>query len=156
MFPHRNTATNADSAAIDFSPRDREDAVRLLRMIVGETEFRRLCDPNPIQIARSMLSDRKLRQTIFNPNLFSEPAWDLLLTLYVNDQEGPRLTIGRAADFAGYPLTTALRWLNYLEELGLVLRQENPGDARAVFVRLTDKGRGTLTDYMLKSLTPQL
>jgi len=85
--------------------------------------------------------------------MFGEPAWELLLSLYVMDQDGPRLTIGRLIESTECPPTTALRWLQYLQDQDLIVRREHPGDARTAFVSLTNKAREALDLYLSDSLT---
>lgn len=135
-----------DSTRIDLSERDREDAARLLAIIAGPKH-------DPIGVARAIISDRRRRELIFNSGMFGEPAWVILLTLFVMDQQGPRLTIGRLAQEARCAQTTALRWLEYLESDGLIVRQEHPSDARKTFVRLTNKAGDALREYLSQTAT---
>ena len=142
---------------MELSPRDREDAARLLSLLLGEggAEAQRQ-DVGLIQLAESIIEARRRRAEIFNPAMFGEPAWELLLTLFVMDREGPRLTIGRLAQVAGIKLTTALRWLEYLEDQAFVRREQHPTDARTAFIELTDKARETLRLYLSGTRTANL
>jgi DNA-binding MarR family transcriptional regulator len=45
------------------------------------------------------------------------------------------------------PLTSALRWINYLEKERLISREPHPRDRRAVLIAITEKGRQKLDDY---------
>ena len=156
MYEFRNRDKSPDGSGIELSSRDREDAARLLSLLLGEggvEEQRR--DMSLVQLAETIIEARRRRAEIFNPAMFGEPAWELLLTLFVMDREGPRLTIGRLAQIAGTKLTTALRWLEYLEDQGLITRQQHPTDARKAFVALTDKARETLASYLSQTLTPR-
>ena len=108
------------------------------------------------QLAETILEARRRRAEIFNPAMFGEPAWELLLTLFVMDREGPRLTIGRLAQTAGTKLTTALRWLEYLEDQMFVRREQHPNDARTAFIELTDKARDALRLYLSGTSAPNL
>ena len=101
-----------------------------------------------VPIARAILEDRKRRSQIFNPGMFGEPGWDLLLNLYVVDRDGPRLTIGKVTQLAGVSLSTSLRWLEYLKDQGLITREHHPTDARTAYVALTDKAREALGSYL--------
>src|SRR5512146_2405268 len=67
-------------------------------------------------MACAILEDRRRRSLIFNAGMFGEPAWEMLLTMFVNDSSGPRLTVGGLSKSAECPLTTTLRWLKYLED----------------------------------------
>src|SRR3954470_14701622 len=134
---------------IEVSNRDLRDAVRLLTLLLDNsppaTRSRELAEPankeQLIQRATSMFEARQQRKTFFNPDLFGETAWDMLLVLYMLDDRGPRLTVGRLAQLAGSPQTSALRWLSTLETQQLIRRESHPNDARSTFVQLSDKGR---------------
>jgi len=154
MFQQRDRPKAEET--IEFSSRDRDDAVRLLTLILGKARAKRAIQRSEtLPIARAILEDRRRRSRLFNPGMFGEPGWELLLNLYVNDQEGPRLTIGKLIQLAGTAQSTSLRWLDYLEDQGLINREEHPTDARTAFVALTDKARESLTSYLSQMLTPQ-
>ena len=93
---------------------------------------------------------RELRRSSFNPNMFGEPAWDILLALYVIDGEQRRLSTRQVSTLAGHALTTALRWLDYLEQQELIERGTNPFDQRVVYVELSAKGRAAMDDYLTR------
>lgn len=98
-------------------------------------------DPATVEIARHMLATRRRRDRTFPPGLFAEPAWDMLLDMLVAEAEERRLSVSSACIAAAVPQTTALRWLNYLVESGLVQRVQNSGESRSTMVRLTPKAR---------------
>ncbi len=157
MYQLGNRKKSPDGGGVELSPRDREDAARLLTLLLGEGEVEeRQRDVNLNRLASAILEARRRRTEIFNPAMFGEPAWELLLTLFVMDREGPRLTIGRLAQVAGTKLTTALRWLEYLEDQAFVRREEHPNDARTAFIELTDKAREALRLYLSETPTPNL
>ena len=81
--------------------------------------------------------------------MFAEPAWDMLLYLYVCDFSEGRQTIGQLADLVETPLTTVLRWVAYLEKEHLVVRRHHPTDRRIVFVELADKGRIAMEAFLV-------
>lgn len=71
----------------------------------------------------------------------------MLLALYVIDNDRRRLRISQLSKITNLSLTTALRWLDYLEEQDLVRRRPSPVDRRVVEIELSDKGRVALDDY---------
>ena len=153
-YPYKEPATGL---AIEFSAKDRDDATRLLTLIAGSSAGQSgECAHDPVIIAQAILADRKRRLAIFNGGMFGEPAWDILLTLFVVDHDGPRLTIGRLIQLTGGAPTTALRWLEYLEDQGLIARYKHPTDARASIAQLTDKARQALVAYLSGTVTPRL
>lgn len=91
---------------------------------------------------------RALRRRLFDPNLFGEPAWEILLALYITDEVERRLSIAQLTAVTHVPLTTALRWLAHLEDQGLVSRTIAPDDHRMVLIELTDFGRRTMDAYL--------
>lgn len=142
---------------VRLTDRDVRDAARLFGLIAnhGESglqsskEFATLPEQGElIKRARSVFEGRQLRTSYFNRSIFGEPAWDVLLVLYVADASDARQTIGKLAERIGVPPTTVLRWIAYLEKEGLVERQSHPTDRRVVFIRLIEKGRSALENYL--------
>lgn len=92
-------------------------------------------------LARTLYAARRMRAKLFGePDLFAEPAWDILLDLYTAHCEGKLLPVTSACIGASVPVTTALRWLNILENKGLILRENDPNDARRTYVRISPLG----------------
>jgi DNA-binding MarR family transcriptional regulator len=92
--------------------------------------------------------ERRRRNEIFaDDTLFGEPAWDILLDLFVAGEKNKRVAVTSACIGSGVPSTTALRWLNVLELRGLVEREDDNQDARRSFVRLTPKARDMMVEY---------
>lgn len=155
MYQESGRQKSRDESRVELSERDRDDAARLLSLLLGDGAVeKRRREIGLLELANAILNDRRRRSEIFNPSMFGEPAWEMLLTLFVMDREGPRLTIGALATRSGAKLTTALRWLEYLEDQNLVRREPHPNDSRTAFVRLTDKARDALELYLSGTLAP--
>lgn len=77
---------------------------------------------------------------IAGEGLFGEPAWDLLLDLFIQTSYGRRVTVTNACVGAAAPATTALRYIAAMEDKGLVERQPNPEDRRSNLLKLTPEG----------------
>lgn len=97
--------------------------------------------------ARAILASRRRREGLFGRTIFGEPAWEMLLLLYLGPSESRR-TLGRLGELAGISKSTALRWIDYLDRMGLVRREPHPTDKRAVFIELSEKGREALDLYL--------
>lgn len=97
--------------------------------------------------ARAILAARRRRETLFGSIIFGEPAWDMLLILYLDASESRR-TLGRLGQLAGISKSTVLRWIDYLDRQELVRREPHPTDKRATFVELTEKGRKAIDMYL--------
>ena len=95
-------------------------------------------------IAHGVLELRRARTEFLNPAMLGEPAYDMLLCLYVSEGSADPLTPARLADLSGVPQSSALRWIEYLVSKELVARDRHPNDRRASVVGLTAKGREAL------------
>ena len=99
-----------------------------------------------IEVAREELARRRRRAKVLPEDMFGEPAWDILLQLYV-EQQGRHLTIARLTSYLELPATTVLRWLNYLQEKQLIRREGHPTDQRSVIVELTTNAIEAVDTY---------
>ncbi|WP_407644415.1 winged helix DNA-binding protein [Erythrobacter insulae] len=98
--------------------------------------------------ARDQYATRRRRETVFrNAELFGEPAWDILLDLYIAYVDQKTVSVSSACIGSAAPSTTGLRWLGILAEQGLVTREHDPDDQRRVLVRLSDHGLETMDAY---------
>ena len=98
--------------------------------------------------ARLVFNSRQLRERYFDAQLFGEPAWDMLLLLYIAEQSSARMTATSLGGLVHTPPTTVARWLNHLELAGLIERQAHPTDRRTIFLKLAEKGRAALVSYL--------
>lgn len=94
--------------------------------------------------AENLYKLRRKRDRLFIPGLFSDPAWDLLLDLYVSEKARKKICTTSACIAAGVPASTGLRWINILVQNGYLQREEDPGDARRSLVSLTATARHAL------------
>lgn len=99
-------------------------------------------------LAREAYAVRRRRSVIFdNDEIFGEPAWDILLDLYIAHVENTPVSVSSACIGSAAPPTTGLRWLGVLADHGLILRRHDPEDQRRVLVCLTDKGLTAMDEY---------
>lgn len=92
-------------------------------------------------LASVIYQSRRKRSAHLAGSLFAEPAWDMLLDLFVSSVQGRRLSVTSLCIASDVPPTTALRWLADLEEHQLAERRPVPHDRRVSEVLLTDRGR---------------
>ncbi len=98
--------------------------------------------------ARKVYDKRRRRSALFgNGELFGEPAWDILLDLYIAYAENKPVSVSSACIGSAAPPTTGLRWLGVLAENELILREHDPDDQRRVLVRLTERGIAAMDKY---------
>jgi DNA-binding MarR family transcriptional regulator len=103
---------------------------------------------------RHGMKARQQRERYFQGKLFSDPAWDILLELYAASLADRRLTVSRLADRTGVAMTTALRWINTLQQEGLLDRQDHPLDGRQVYHFLSEAGLQVMDSYF-DDLSPE-
>lgn len=101
-----------------------------------------------LALARKAYAMRRKRAAIFgNPDLFGEPAWDILLDLYIAQGEGKQVSVSSACIGSAAPATTGLRWLGVLADEGLIVRENDAEDNRRVLVRLTPAGKAAMDRF---------
>jgi hypothetical protein len=91
-----------------------------------------------VALAVAMLEFRRARMEMLPSELFGEPAWDLLLELFVADAKGIRLTAKEVSPRAGVSLNVMSRWLLHLSKIGFVVGDGN-GDVDD-FLTLSGEG----------------
>lgn len=94
--------------------------------------------------AIAWLRSRDERDRVFGADLFFDPAWNMLLDLYVNERRGAVVSVSSLCIAARVPSTTALRWLTLLERRGLIGRRPDDYDRRRSFLFLTGDGRAKI------------
>ena len=100
------------------------------------------------QTVRAIIQARRMRSQFFPDELFAEPAWDILLDLLLGEISHQRVSVSSACTAAAVPATTALRWLNTLVQMNLVIRRADPHDARRVFVELAPESSLALRRFL--------
>lgn len=98
--------------------------------------------------AERILARRRLRDGFFGSDMFGEPAFDLLLDLFVQEIDGSNAYTTNVAVASGAPMTTALRQIAMLVDRGYVRRAPDPVDRRRVMLQMTEQGFQTMWDYL--------
>ncbi len=96
---------------------------------------------------RDLIKVRRMRDNHFSPELFADPAWDILLDLMAAQLEGRPVSVSSLCIAAAVPATTALRWVTGMTESGMLVRRMDPSDARRVFIELSDGAVQSLESY---------
>ncbi|MFX9608428.1 hypothetical protein ABTU70_19535, partial [Acinetobacter baumannii] len=87
-----------------------------------------------LRIAKWWLKARRLREEVFGADMFSDPAWDILLDLYAADAKGERVQITSLSVAARVPHSTAIRWARIMTRAGLLIRERDPKDGRRIHI----------------------
>lgn len=99
-------------------------------------------------LAVRLLEERRARRDFLPEELFHEPAWDMLLALYVAHVDRRTLNVKTLVACAEAPVTTSQRWIDHLAKLKLVDRVIDPMDRRRVEVSLNDAGVDAIGRYL--------
>jgi DNA-binding MarR family transcriptional regulator len=130
-------------------------ASTLARLSAGPAPAPRLVEPTaaadipPLssEIVRNVIRARRLRARYFAPDMFADPAWDMLLDLLQAEIAQLRVPVSSLCIAAAVPATTALRWLKTMVSQGLFVRRADPHDGRRVFVELAPETSNALRRY---------
>lgn len=98
--------------------------------------------------ARRMVRERLRRSHHFDSSLFADPAWDMMLDLFIAEGEGRETPVMNLCLSSQVPETTTLRWVKTLEQAGIVIRQRDEHDQRRVLVRLSPDAARALAAYL--------
>jgi DNA-binding MarR family transcriptional regulator len=150
----------SDALSVTLSGEDLEDVKRILSRIARAAERRFILDgakptnadaedsereDDPRErLALQVLAVREARERLLRDPVLAEPAWDMLLAVYLADRAGVRHTVGRIVELSRSSPTTALRHMECLEKAGLVDREQYPRDRRVFHLFLTGQGRRTV------------
>lgn len=103
-----------------------------------------------VETVKNAIRARRLRARYLDSELFADPAWDMLLTLYHAELSQLRVPVTSLCAAAQVPPTTALRWLSTMTESGLFRRRSDPTDGRRVFVELAPETREAMLRYFVE------
>ncbi len=108
-------------------------------------------------VAEELYRVRRKRELIFGAafgdGLFADPAWDLLLDLYIHNARRRRISVSSACLAAAVPTTTALRYITDMLKRGLIERVPHPADGRSFLLCLTEPAI-TAMETLLVQLQP--
>lgn len=151
-----NQRTGAAGGELFLTEGEADAVVRILDSVLRrrETELDRSGTAsalsNPHSIAGRIIAARRQRARFLPASLIGEPAWDLLLVLFVE----PRgLPVTEAVERSGVATTTALRWIEILKDHQLVNKVQCEVDRRIWVVSISSEGRNLLTHYF-SSISP--
>lgn len=94
---------------------------------------------------RRIIRARRIREQQLGPQLFADPAWDLLLEAFAADLRQERMTVPHLCRASRVPETTALRWIKLLEKDGWLGKVES-SDGRK-WMELSAEGSAKLRRY---------
>lgn len=116
--------------------------------------------PGQIRPTRDSLAARAIRETrleaisAFPAGIISDPGFDMLLDLFIAQEEGERRHISQLVKNAGIPSTTTLRWLSRLEDENIIQRRPDFYDERKTYIELTEDALAKFRNIVKGSAKP--
>ncbi len=103
-------------------------------------------------LAEKMYQVRRRREALmtarFGGDIFSDPAWDIILDLYIHNSRNQDVSVTSVCAASMVPITTALRYVTVLSERGLIERTKNPKDGRSYLLRLSAAGLQAIEELL--------
>lgn len=87
------------------------------------------------------------RELLGNLSLLANPAWDMLIDLFLHTHANKPVSTSALCIGSGLPMSSALRLVRKLCDANLVLREPDPADGRRNFMRLTPRTWEGLNQY---------
>ena len=97
--------------------------------------------------AETIIRVRGARERLLGRGAIGEPAFDLLLCIYLRSRQA-ETSLTCLARAAGVPNSSAWRWIRYLADRGLVECTESRSDRRATCVQLTPSGCAAMDKFL--------
>jgi hypothetical protein len=96
-----------------------------------------------------LIRNKAIRRTHYIPQEFiAEPAWQMLLELFIQFAGGADVSTKSLCIVSGVPDTTALRVIERMENANLIERSQSLVDRRVTLVRLTRHGTVAVGSYL--------
>jgi len=139
--------------AVDFLqkpvlPEEVAAAVKRAFALVDDATRTEAASASQPDYLKALVAARVDREAIFKADLFSDPAWEMLLDLAVAEASGRWVSVTSLCLASGVSTTTALRRIDDLQEAGFVERFPDEADRRRIIVRLTEAGRTRMKTFV--------
>lgn len=102
------------------------------------------------ELATMLYKERRDRDLMLPEakTFWSEPAWDMLLDLFIATEEGREVNVKGACIGACVPSTTGLRWIAQLVKARMIWRGIDPFDGRKGTLGLTRETMAGMRRYL--------
>ncbi|MBU3077280.1 hypothetical protein [Sphingomonas quercus] len=108
-------------------------------------------ETDPAETARHLLEERRRRAALFGEDLFANPAWEIMLELFLASETHVRAPLARVGSAAGVPAAAARRWVDLLEERGLLRKIPDREAPDCMTVALTTEVQERMRAYLRES-----
>ncbi|WP_454278420.1 hypothetical protein [Sphingomonas sp. Marseille-Q8236] len=150
MDDRYDTGVDAGLPGIDDRLRRTRDELALVESMVRQENETRIA---PSDIGRVIRFAREGVGQFFDASLFADPAFDMLLFVFLEEEAGRPVETSACYRASGVPRTTAVRWINMLISLGMFESAPHPTDRRLALLSLSESTREGVRQW-LASLRP--
>jgi len=105
-------------------------------------------DGDLAEFARQTLIGREQRNRYFDPVMFSNPSWDILLNLYVAAADGQGLSVLDCCAALAVPQGVTLRLLTLLKDDGTLIETPDVLHPRRTLISLSEQTRVAMSAYL--------
>ena len=105
-----------------------------------------------VNAAKRTIKIREARRKYLPEGYFEEPAYNILLDLYVANAEKRIVYVNDACIASNTPTSTALRWISILVRDGFAIRYRDDKDARRTILEITPVGTSAIADMLRESI----
>ena len=140
-FAEQDTGKVSD-LAVARSAREIARVSAILDQNRGTSEAPRLFNEDDavrnVLMARRLLDISRQADTMFDGPLLSNPAWDILLDLYIQRSEGKRISIISVCVAANAPTSTVLRYIEAMIDSGTIVKIPSLEDSESLLIDLSE------------------
>ena len=141
--------------SIDEIARRLDELLRAMADVAPPAEARADLQAAGLDTARRFWRARRERDRIFGTALAPDPAWDILLDLFIAAGEGREVTVASVSAATVLPPPLVLRCIAHLAEARLVTCQAQTSSEKIMFLTLTERAVAMIAEY-LDHLTNEL
>lgn len=100
-----------------------------------------------LEDARRERRATRARERVFGSGLCANPAWEILLELFIAKAEDRQVTVASTVAATALREQVALRTITHLAEEKLVVRQHKADDIRNIYLTLSNEAVASFCDY---------
>jgi DNA-binding MarR family transcriptional regulator len=107
---------------------------------------------SPLSLAKRIERQQQIKERNLGEELsrLGEPVWKILIQLFIATEERKNISVAEISDKISLPETTAIRYINILENIGYIVRPQHQPDPDHDQLRLTDRGLLMMQDTLLE------
>lgn len=106
--------------------------------------------PSYLDRALTLQAQSRHRSAMFSAKqyAFYDPGWDILLHLFIGYERGAPVAVKEACQAVGVSPPVGLRWLDFMEQQGLLRRWDDEIDRERSLIGLTPAAMEAMLQYL--------